>query len=204
MRSRSDSALTGRCVRCYLTFEHCLCASLPVVSTRVRILVVRHALEALKSTNSARIAALVLPRLRIVSYGAKDEPFDAALLEGNPVLVYPPAPSVDARLVTPADLLPFLDDLLLVFPDGTWNQTRRMVKRLLALRPMRRLLLPDGVESRVKTRLRQPAVAGRVSTLEAITAALASLEGPEMAETMEEVQTRYVTHALRVKGRQRV
>ena len=63
------------CAACYLEPALCLCAIVPRVETKTRFVILRHFVEATKRTNSARIAALALPRCEIVDYGNKgDEP----------------------------------------------------------------------------------------------------------------------------------
>jgi DTW domain-containing protein YfiP len=73
MRSRTASDLPGRCHRCYIKLEFCLCASIVPIETRTQVLVIRHAWEAWKTTNTARIAALALPNLRLLEYTGRDD-----------------------------------------------------------------------------------------------------------------------------------
>ena len=55
----SAETLSRRCPRCLLA--RCLCASLPRVEARTRIVLVRHLNERYRSSNTARLAALALP-----------------------------------------------------------------------------------------------------------------------------------------------
>ncbi len=147
-----------------------------MVATRTRLLVVRHGREAEKSTNTARIAALALPSLRIVDYrpyadGDTSE-MERALGElAAPALLFPGGTS--ALEAPPSDL---------VVLDGTWRQARKMLKALPALAALPRLSLPPL--EREGPRLRHSPHADNLSTLQAIAAALGRLEGPEKAEPL--------------------
>ena len=100
MRSRTPEDLSGRCPGCYLPTALCLCAEVPRVETRTDFLVIRHNKETHTSTNTARLAALALPRCRILTYGApRQPPFDVSVLTAPgtwllfPDAQPPPAPN---------------------------------------------------------------------------------------------------------------
>jgi DTW domain-containing protein YfiP len=150
-----------RCPRCAL--RRCLCAEVTPLATRARVVVLRHTLERHKHSNSARWAALALTTCQVVDYGGPGAPFDAAPLLGpGVVLVYP-----DGASTPPPDLT------TLLFLDGSWAQTRRMLQRIPGLAGLPRLSLPTG---RTRRRLRRPPEGG-LATLEAIAVALAQVEG---------------------------
>lgn len=138
--------------------------------TRTEIVIVRHELERMKNSNTARLAALAMPRTRIIDHpGPRPEfPEDTWLLfpEG------PPAP-------------PGERPRCLVVLDGSWPQTRRMVQRIEWLRGLPRLSLPPP-ESPMP-RLRAQRRADGMSTLEAITRALRLLEGEPASAPLAEL-----------------
>ena len=76
MRSRTDADLPGRCPRCWLLTARCFCGELPRLRTDTRIVVVRHALETIKTSNTARLAGLVLENVEVVDYGVPGMPFE--------------------------------------------------------------------------------------------------------------------------------
>jgi DTW domain-containing protein YfiP len=128
--------------------------------------IVRHHLERWRSSNSGRLAHLALPNSELVEHGGGGGPArlpaldDAWLLfpEGEPAHAPPAAPP--ARLVV---------------LDATWSQARRMYRKLHALRGLPVLRLPEAPMA--AARLRESPAPGRVSTIEAIAAALRFLEG---------------------------
>ena len=66
--------------------------------------------------------------------------------------------------------------LLLVVPDGTWRKARKLLYLNPELEALPRVTLPAGLTSRY--RLRKAPMAGALSTIEAIAAALDILEAP--------------------------
>ena len=192
MRSRTPEDLAGRCPRCFLPTSLCLCAEVPSVSTRTELLVIRHHKETLKSTNTARMAALALPRCRIVSYGAPGQPFDASVLEAPDTwLLFP-----DARQAAAPDAPP---PARLVILDGSWGQARRMVQRVPALRQLPGLKLPPPLPD--TRRLRRPPHPEGMSTLEAIAGALAHLEGAHVAGPLYALHEVMIDRVMMSRGR---
>src|SRR4051812_12503805 len=111
-RSRTDPAAPGRCPRCLILASHCICARVPVVETEVEIVILRHALESVKSTNTGRIAALALPRCRIVQVGGPgDRGGELAFAQG--AVLFPGGSPLATR------------PRRIVVLDASWAQARR-------------------------------------------------------------------------------
>lgn len=193
MRSSTSSDLPGRCPRCWIKLEQCICALVPRVEPRSEVLVVRHEREAQKSTGTARVAALAIPRLRFVDFN--DDPTEAdralsPLVAGEGVhLVFPAVPQ------SPWPQGPVRR---LIFLDGTWRQTRKMMKKLPALEGLPRLWLPPKPEPVL--RLRETSFEGGRSTLEAVADALRVLEGPAVAGPLDALHAQYVERVFKARG----
>lgn len=154
----------------------CLCAAIPTIVTRTRIVIVRHHLERWRSSNSGRLAHLALPNSEIVEHGGAT---GAAALPplGGAWLVFPEGePTVAAPVPPPRQL---------VVLDATWSQARRMYRKLDAVRGLPILRLPDAPMP--AARLRESPAPGRVSTIEAIARALRLVEGDAAAAPLEEL-----------------
>ena len=170
----SGSAAVDSCPRCLLQQRVCLCAEIPTVATRTRIVIVRHHLEQHRSSNTARLAHLALPNSEIVEHGglgglARLPDLTGAWLLyplGEPLTATPPAP--------PAQL---------VVLDASWSQARRMYRKLPMIRGLPVLRLPDAPMP--VARLRESPEPGHVSTIEAIARALRLLEGDAAAAPLE-------------------
>ena len=160
----------------------CFCWAIRPVDTLAELVIVRHALERKKPSNTARLAALALPRCRIVDYAVTDEPFDdAALVTEGSWLLYP-----EGDLPPPETAPPRI-----IVLDGSWPQTRRMRQRLPALRGLPMLRLPAP---RPRQRMRQPSRADGMSTLEAIARVVARYEGEAAAAPLERLHDVAVSH----------
>ncbi len=163
----------------------CLCASVPTVPTRTRVVIVRHHLEKHRSSNSGRLAHAALPNSVIVDHGGLDGPAVLPPLEGA-WLLYPAGEGADLATVPPPSQIVVLD--------ATWSQARRMYRKLSALRGLPVLRLPDAPIP--AARLRNSPGEGRVSTIEAIARALRLLEGDAAAVPLEELFARAVAAAV--------
>ncbi|MBM4378777.1 MAG: DTW domain-containing protein [Deltaproteobacteria bacterium] len=189
MRSRTPPDLTGRCPRCLMREVLCVCADIPRVETRTRFVILRHVLETLKSTNTARLAHLALPNSEIVPHGAQDRPLDpAAVAPPGTWLLYP-----GGNGALPAEP----PDRVLVL-DGSWSQARRMLQRLHFLHDLPRLsLVPRQVD---RARMRKQHLDEGMSTLEAVAAAVALLEGEEKSRRLDELYSDVTARVLRSRG----
>jgi DTW domain-containing protein YfiP len=161
-----------RCLRCRL--RSCRCDAIPRVQTRTRLVIVRHAAERTKPTNTAHFARLALPDCQLIEYGAEEAALDESALAGDDAWVLFP----DGDRAPPAGARP----ARLIILDGSWSQARRMRQRIRALRGLPFLSLPARPG---RLRLRRPHDPSGMSTLEAIAGAVALLEGPAVAEPLD-------------------
>ena len=174
-----------------LQLEICVCADLPHVETATEFVLIRHLTERLLTSNTGRFASLALPNSRIIEYGG-GEPFDESqLVLPGTALLY---------CSGPARPLSFVPRRLIVL-DGSFRQARRMYKRVAALRDLPELTL--AAPAITPTRLRQPTQPDGMSTIEAIAAALATLEGAAAAAPLWALHAELVRRADRMRGRKR-
>lgn len=164
-----------RCARCEQPIPVCICDLIQPIAIRTKVLVLVHRLEAFKTTNTGRLAALALGA-GYARWGERDVA-RPALPEGRFLLLFP---SDDARPLDEADR----DGATLVVPDGTWPQARKIARRVRAaagdrVTPVRlRNARASGYSLRHSER------ENALSTLESIAHALGLLEGergPEVA-----------------------
>jgi len=181
--------LPERCDRCRFPPDFCLCPEVPRLSAPFRLVLVRHASERERMSNTARWAALALGA-EIIEHGLPGAPIDERPLREPGTRVLFPSPH-------PADADPTPAPAVLVVPDGTWSQSRRMMQRIPALRTLPRLSLggpPAGL------RLRRPPAGHGMSTLEAIAGALAALGARDASERLLALHDAGVERVLRLKG----
>jgi DTW domain-containing protein YfiP len=179
----------GRCAGCAFPAALCLCDRIPRLEIPTRFVVLRHASEIPRLTSTARWAAAALAGARIVDYALPGPPLDDASLAGDGTWVLFPS----ARPTPPGSVAP----RRIVVPDGTWQQARRMMQRVPALRALPRLSLPPAAAA---PRLRRPPIAGGMSTLEAIAAALRFLGHLDEAERLLDLHAEAVERVSRLRG----
>jgi DTW domain-containing protein YfiP len=190
MRSRRPELLADRCPDCRLPSALCLCVDVPRVETRTRFLVLRHARQANKKSNTAHFAAMALAGATLVDYGDAGPRFDDAGLDApGTVLLFPGGPT------TPPEPRP----ARVVVVDGSWSQARRMVQRIPALRALPRLSLPGPAPG--TRRLRRPPHPEGMSTLEAVAHAVALLEGEAAAAPLFALHAEHLRRVLVTRGR---
>ena len=161
---------SDRCDGCRLPVRRCLCGAAPRLHTRTRVVVVMHRNEWLKSSNTARLAARVLDRVEVRLRGVRDAGSDevAPLPPGRRVVLFPGSSATP--LVRPAGS----GEVVLLVPDGSWSQARKLVQRDPLLRDAEAVRLPDPPPS--VYRLRRNVRPGTLCTFEAIARALSILE----------------------------
>lgn len=193
MRSFTAPGAPGRCGRCLLLSEFCLCAGIgPGRPCSPEILIVRHQWEAWKSTGTARLAALALANARVLDMAAEDPaPIRAELQKlADAWLLYPGRES-QSRLASPPKTLVVLD--------GTWRQTRKMLRRLPELSRLPRFSLE--LEPTPRPRLREPPRPGARSTLESIADALGVLHSRDLGAYLLNLHDQFVQRTLEGRGK---
>lgn len=172
-----------RCARCRMLRTLCVCRFIVTQETRTRLLLLLHAFEARKPTNTGLLAATCLANSEVVVRGIKDAPNDVIALPEThqPVLLFPAEdamPLAEAAPELKADGRP----VLLIVPDGNWRQAFKMRARVPGLSAVRCVTLPASEPS--VYRLRSEAHEHGLATIEAIARAMAVLEGPAVADAL--------------------
>lgn len=178
----------------------CICALLPRIATRTRVVLVLHQLEARKTTNTGALAARCLENSAVVYRGrAPDsdaaDPLDKQLsAETDPLLLYP-----DAAATPLGDWRGTSKPITLIVPDGTWPQAVRTCRRLRAFADLPCVSLPAPAIA--VDRLRASARPERLATLEAVALALGVLEGPAVHDALMRVYRIMTERTLWTNGR---
>lgn len=159
------------CSRCQRPLRTCLCHWIKPTVNRVSVLVLQHAAEVHHAKGSARLLTLSLANC-ICLVG---EAFDPLSLPGGPLddtaLLYPAAPGAPAE-VSAANSSAAIRRLVVL--DGTWRQSRMLLRQNPWLLGLPRLTLANPPPSLY--RIRQPHAPDQRSTLEATCLALGQLE----------------------------
>jgi DTW domain-containing protein len=162
------------CVRCGLHAERCICAQIPKLALKTRVLLVVHAKELKRTTNTGRLAieALSNSALRVRGEGrlALDLSPDLAP-EYESVILYPSEDAVELSSLKSEK------PVQLIVPDGNWRQAGKVRGRHPELKGLKAVKVSESLEGRET--LRKEHFEGGKSTLEAIAQALSVLEGEE-------------------------
>ena len=172
------------------------------------LVVLRHWKESWRTSNTGRLANLAIEHSNVVDYGAPNQDFDDSSLRApNTFLLFPSLEHSHGLLkdateppATPLEMLPGLGRSLstLVVIDASWGQARKMVRRIAALEGLPRVTVEAPPQH--TPRLRRPPFPGAMATIEAISAAVRVLEGPQPADALDELFTRFVRNARAQRG----
>ena len=162
-----------RCERCQRPLDHCLCALIPSLDSRTRVVLLQHPSESSHALNTARLAALGLVNAEL-RVGEVFEDLGELLNRPGyrPVLLFPGAVAQVLTAYGDVDNTP----LLLIVPDGTWRKARKLLYLNPLLDALPKVTLAQVTPSRY--RLRKAPEPGALSTLEAVVQALNVLEQP--------------------------
>lgn len=174
-----------------------MCALIPRLETRTKLVVVMHCREWEKTTATAPLALAALPHSELHIHGARDRRTDLSHLtqEGRRLLLL--YPSEGAVPLTPELLQGDPRPVTLIVPDGNWRQAARAARRLPELSDVPRVFLPEGRPT--AWGLRHEPKPGGLATIEAIARAFGVLESREVEEQLERLlaENVYRTHLTR-------
>ncbi len=143
------------------------------------------------TSNTGRLAALMLSNVCIVPYG-RGEPFDEELLRGDDTWLLLP----DAKSSVPRGR-----PQRLVLLDATFRQARRMYREISGLRLLPQCALNSPEQCAPGRRI--SARADGLSTIEAIATALAQFESPTLAVPLMAAYAEFVRRADISRGQRR-
>lgn len=190
------------CYTCRKPGLVCICADIQPVSTRFRIVILQHPMEARNTISTARIVHLSLPgsRMFIGVDFSENNPFKRCLAEapGPVYLVYPErgAPEVAELAKAEAHWPGAVPTFVLI--DGTWAQARKIKNQNPILADLPRVALsPDRTSN---YRIRKQPRPQCLSTVEATELLLSRLEGPRSRyQPMLDVFDRMIDRQLAFK-----
>jgi len=152
------------CPKCQRLMLHCICELVTPITARTLLTLVQYPGEELHPLGTAALVEHCL---------------GCPLIRTEQLLSRPQSWPDDTALLFPADDAKCLSSLVkppshLVVIDGTWRKALRLYEQSPALKSLPTVALPQGTVSRY--RLRRSRKQGALSTVEAISRALALLE----------------------------
>lgn len=193
---RDEEGRLLRCSRCALHVPACICAECSLIAVRTRVVVLCHAKEIHKPSNTGRLVPLLLEGGELRRIGGRDERLDTRGFDDPTRRVLLLYPSADSKELTTEDSSGA--PVTLVVPDSDWRRAHKMTSRNADLAHLPRVHVPLGAPSIY--RLRYHPDPRFLATFEAIARALAILEGPAVEEHMMRVFRLMVERGLDARG----
>lgn len=170
-----------RCSGCGLLPETCICTESSRTPSRVATTFIVHYQEWKKPTNTAKVASLLLgENSKVLLRGAPDiehsrqaEEQIEALDQTSGLVLYPSEDATPLRELVERDGAARWRNATLIIPDGTWSQSRRVVRRQVSLQKLPHVKLGQHQSA---YQLRRHCEPGLLCTLEAVGFALAELD----------------------------
>ncbi len=174
--------ILASCTACRLRRHECVCAHSPRLSISTRLFVIVHSKEWRKTTNTGHLARLAIDGGIVRRHGLPHRTVSGAGVDaGSPstLVLYP---GRGAEPLTARYIASLPRPLTLLVPDGNWNQTQHMMRRV----PMLSLARPVSLGGSAfdHDALRRNQGGGRMSTFEAIAQALGILESRETEDRL--------------------
>jgi tRNA-uridine aminocarboxypropyltransferase len=196
--SRRDS-VEARCTGCRLHATLCICALVPRLRTRTRLVVLVHYREARKPSNTGQLAARCVARGSVEIFGKRGQLLEAPVVGDDevPLLLFPDDDAVPISQHAASE-----KPLALFVPDGNWHQASKVRRRVPGLGAIQCVTLPEAGPT--EYRLRAEPREGGLATLEAVARALGILEGdagPQTERAMLEVFRVMVERTLWFRGK---
>ncbi len=184
------------CEECRWQKDLCLCNRLPQIDLPTRFVVVQHASELYRQSNTGRWVPRILTNSALVTHGSSGERTPCRLdeeLVGNAFVLFPlpGIPELTPEVVESPSTLVLLD--------GTWPQARRLKRRVVGLRGLPLLALPNDAPS--SWRARRSPEPSKFCTLEAVARALDTLGFLDAATTVEHTLREIDSCLLQARGR---
>jgi DTW domain-containing protein len=162
------------CSRCLRPLRSCLCAWIRPTDNATPVLVLQHPAEAGHAKGSVRLLQLSLQRCQCTVGEVLEPKLLADALWPGTALLYPATPGVTAQPAMAAPVEPTGPIGRLLVLDGTWRQSRQLLRLNPALQALPRLALQAPPPSLYAARKAQRP--DQRSTLEATCLALGQLE----------------------------
>ncbi len=182
------------CTTCRLRRHECVCAHAPQLRIATRLFVIIHSKEWRKTTNTGHLARLAIKDTVVRRHGLPHRTVSSDGIDPSSPSTLVLFPGRGAEPLTPTYLANLPRPLTLLVPDGNWNQTQHMMRRVPMLSQARPVRLPGSsvdFES-----LRRNRSGDRMSTFEAIARALGILESSETEARMLTFFERFLENGM--------
>ena len=182
-----------RCEKCGFRIEWCICPQISKMKNFSDIILITHALDEKKPSNTGKIISTTLTKCETIRYGHIDERLDIqSLSKRNILLLYP---NEDSQEIT-KDLYESLKKPAILVLDGTWHQASKLANKFKKI-GAKFIHLPQGNYS--KYLLRSSGREERLCTAQALIECLKILG--EDTLNFENALNLFIEKNLQIRGR---
>lgn len=160
-----------KCNRCLRPLTHCLCHHISELANRIQVLVLQHPDESKHPLNTARLAVLGLKNAELWVGESFPQLEDRLKTVDLACLLFPAQAHSE---IQPVAAIAAEVTSMLIVPDGTWRNVRKIIKTNPSLSTLPHLGL--ALDQPSHYRIRKTREIAAVSTIEAIVRALTVLE----------------------------
>ena len=186
------------CLGCFMHHDFCFCELIPKLSLRTKVVLVIHAKELKRTTNTGRLAlhALTNSEMRIRGLSKNFESLGDLLTQNYRSLFLSPAE--EATELTSSLVSDDPRPIQLIVPDGNWRQANKVYQRQPELWNIPRVKFSDV--NIATHHLRNETLPSGMSTLEAIARALGVTEGDHAKEQLLKLYQTKLSRTLKARG----
>lgn len=190
-----------KCPDCLLFDWLCVCKEVTSVSSKMKLTLLLHKHEAVKTTNSGALAARCLQNSEVYIVGAQEKPIDWKNILDEQYFNMFMFPSNISKPLDELDFSLIKKPLNMIVPDGNWAQATKMYKRFVTQSQgtYQMVTLPVGKPTNYRLRIAKDRKEG-LATMEAIARAYGILESSEIEAMMERIFRLMVERNLYLRG----
>ena len=191
------------CTVCRLRGDECVCAHAPHLCLSTRLIVIMHAKEWRRSTNTGHLARLAVKDGAVRLHGLLNQSVSSAGIDARSASTLVLFPGRGAEPLTPQFIATLARPLTLLVPDGNWNQAKKMMGRVPMLGAAQPVRLIGPTLDLECSRRNRCGCGERMSTFQAIAQALGVLEGRETEDHLMRFFRHVLERMAQVSMRQR-
>ncbi len=186
------------CPECFLHKNLCICSLIPDLETKTRVVLIVHAKELKRTTNTGRLALKSLKNSEMRIRGETTEALDLSDLVNDQYQSLLFFPSDQAIELTEEYLKQFQKPIQLLVPDGNWRQASKVHSRHKELASVPRVM--TSKPNLATQHLRAESFEEGMSTLQAIAEAMKIIEGEEVYKSLIKVYQAKLENTLKGRG----
>ena len=192
------------CPKCFLHKNLCICELIPKLNLSTRLILVVHAKELKRTTNTGRLALLALENSKMFVRGSEHSRLDLSSIlteDFDSLLFYPceEAMELESYLRTrEVGSAGAQKPIQLIVPDGNWRQASKVAIRHPELKNLQRVQITSA--NLAAQHLRKEHFPEGLSTLEAIALAYEAIEGPLVGQQLKDIYRAKLNATLKGRG----